>query len=78
MPYYNLENTETGKAFTEFMSISELDEYLLNNSNIKQLLSDAPFIAYRPIASGTKPDAAFRERLNHIKSKHLRPNINTC
>jgi len=64
MPTYNFLNNDTGDEFEEFMSISELDEYLLSNPNITQLVNGAP-----AIISGyhKKPDAGFRDVLKKIK-----------
>ena len=36
MPTYDFINTKTGKKFTEFMSISEKEDYLKKNKHIKQ------------------------------------------
>ena len=32
-------NTKTGKVFTEYMSMSEREDYLKNNPHIKQLIN---------------------------------------
>jgi hypothetical protein len=78
MPTYNFINNDTGEEFEEFMSISEIDDYLKNNPNITQLVG-APNIVSG--VAGKKPDAGFRDILKHIKkgnSKGItRSTINT-
>jgi len=79
MPTYKFLNTDTGKEFEEFMSISALDLYLKENPNITQLVNGAPMIS-----SGRgmgKPDSGFRDLLKDMKKKHskgiTRSTINT-
>ena len=38
MPVYTFEDTTTKKEFTEHMSISEMEEYLLKNKHIRQVI----------------------------------------
>jgi hypothetical protein len=78
MPTYRFCN-EIGEEFEEFMSISALDEYLKNNTNLTQLVNGAP-----SISSGRgmgKPDQGFRDLLKDMKKKHSkgisRSTINT-
>lgn len=79
MPTYLFLNNETGEEFQEFMSISALETYLKENTNITQLVNGAPLIH-----SGRglqKPDAGFREILKNIKKGNQkgisRSSINT-
>jgi hypothetical protein len=67
MPTYNFLNNETGEEFTEFMGISEVEEYLKNNPNITQLVNEAP-----GLVSGVsmKPDQGFRDLLKDIKKNN--------
>jgi hypothetical protein len=79
MPTYKFVNNETGEEFEEFMSISTLDGYLKENSNLTQLVNGAPIIASgRGIG---KPDQGFRDLLKDMKKKHSkgisRSTINT-
>ena len=64
MPTYNFINNDTGEEYEEFMSMSELDEFLKNNPNVTQQVSGAP-----GIISGyhKKPDNGFRDILKRIK-----------
>jgi len=65
MPTYRFLNNENGEEFTDFMSISALDEYLKVNPNLTQLVNGAPLIhSGRGLA---KPDSGFRELLTKIK-----------
>jgi hypothetical protein len=79
MPTYKFVNDETGEEFEEFMTISALDEYLKENTNLTQLVNGAP-----AISSGRgmgKPDQGFRDLLKDMKKKHsggfTRSTINT-
>jgi hypothetical protein len=79
MPTYKFVNNETGEEHEEFMTISALDDYLKENSNLTQLVNGAPMIA-----SGRgmgKPDQGFRDLLKDMKKKHSkgisRSTINT-
>jgi hypothetical protein len=79
MPTYRFLNNETGEEFEEFMTISALDDYLKENSNLTQLVNGAPMIASgRGIG---KPDQGFRDLLKDMKKKHSkgisRSTINT-
>lgn len=68
MPTYRFRNNDTGEEFEDFMSISALDVYLKENTNITQLINGAPMIS-----SGRgmgKPDEGFRDVLREIKKKH--------
>jgi len=70
MPTYRFLNKNTNEEFEEFMSISELDEYLVENLHITQLVNGAP-----AISSGRgmgKPDQGFRDLLKDMKKKHSR------
>jgi hypothetical protein len=79
MPTYNFLNNDTGKEFTEFMTISALDQYLKDNPNVTQLVSGAPLIhSGRGLG---KPDQGFRDLLKNMKKANSkgfkRSTINT-
>lgn len=70
MPTYKFVNNDTGEEYEEFMSISALDVYLKENSNVTQLVNGAPLIS-----SGrgmSKPDNGFRDLLKEMKKKNSR------
>jgi hypothetical protein len=70
MPTYLFINTSTGEEFEEFMTISALDQYLKDNTNIAQLVNGAPMI-HSGRGMG-KPDPAFRDLLKEMKKKNSR------
>ena len=68
MPTYKFLNNDTGEEFEDFMSISALDVYLSENTNLTQLVNGAPLIH-----SGrgmSKPDQGFRDLLKDMKKTH--------
>lgn len=79
MPTYRFLNEDTGEVYEEFMRISELEDYLENNKNIKQLLNGAPALSSG--RGNTKPDEGFRDLLREMKKKNskgfTRSTINT-
>lgn len=44
MPTYSFRDRNTGECFDEFMSISELDNYLESNPHLEKLLSAPMFL----------------------------------
>jgi hypothetical protein len=78
MPTYNFLNKETNEEFSEFMSISAVDDYLKENPHIEQLVNGSPMIV-----SGVpqKPDNGFRDLLKSIKKSNdkgfQRSSVNT-
>lgn len=79
MPTYRFLNEDTGEVYEEFMKISELEVYLEENKNVKQLLNGAPAL-YSGRGKG-KPDDSFRDLLKEMKKKNskgiTRSTINT-
>ncbi len=78
MPTYSFIDTNSDKEFTEFMSMTEKEEFLKANPHIQQTLLTAPPVC-DPTRIGvtSKPDNGFRDVLKNIKSKHYKSNINT-
>ena len=72
MPTYTFLNSETNEEFTEFMKISEMEEFLATNLNIK-LIPASPRISYNDLK---KPNDCFRDRLKEIKKSHRGNTIN--
>jgi hypothetical protein len=64
MPTYRFQNLDTKKKFKKEMKISELDFYLEENKNIKQLLNGFPGTIR---SYNKKPDGGFRDLLKTIK-----------
>lgn len=76
MPTYTFQNVDTGEEFTRFMSISEMETYLEENKNIKQVIG-APAIADPTRLGLRKPDQGFRDVLKKVKSSHRGSTVNT-
>jgi hypothetical protein len=69
MPIYSFENIKTGKEHTEQMSMSELDEYLKKNKNIRQVFTSLNIVG--GVAGLThKPDSGWNDTLQKIAEKH--------
>jgi hypothetical protein len=76
MPTYTFRNEETQEEFTTIMSLSEREEFLESNPNIKQCLS-APGYADSVRIGVRKIDSGFNDVLQKAKSAHLHSTINT-
>jgi hypothetical protein len=71
MPTYDFINNETGEEWTEMMSISEMENLLKNNPEIKQAWNSAPSFAGDHIMGvGPKVDGGFTERMEQIGNSH--------
>jgi len=69
MPVYTFENIKTGKEYTEHMSMSELDNYLKKNKNIRQIFTSLNIVG--GVAGLThKPDSGWNDTLQKIAEKH--------
>ena len=67
MPTYVFETAE-GEVYEEFMTISELDQYLLDNPTTKQLVCAPAIIG----GVSRKPCDGFRDLLKDLKSSNSR------
>jgi antibiotic biosynthesis monooxygenase (ABM) superfamily enzyme len=67
MPTYRFQNMDTKKKYKKEMKISELDQYLEENKNVKQLLNGFPGSIR---SHNKKPDAGFRDLLKDIKKRN--------
>jgi hypothetical protein len=65
MPTYNFENTETGEITQEIMKISERDEFLENNPQLKTVMLSAPGTV-KATGDRTKTPSGFKEVLSKI------------
>ena len=69
MPVYTFENVKTGKEYTEHMSMSELDDYLKKNKNVRQVFTSLNIVG--GVAGLThKPDSGFKDVVQKIAEKH--------
>ena len=65
MPIYTFLDTKKDKEFTEFMSISEMEEYLLKNKHISQVIK--PINIVGGVAGIThKNDQGWKETLSKV------------
>lgn len=72
MPTYTFKKGK--KTFTEFMSISEMETKLKEDTEL-QLVPSAPLVhSGRGLG---KPSEGFKDVLKEIKSKHYKSTINT-
>ena len=70
MPTYDFENTKTGKIFTEYMSISEREDYLKANPHIKQLINSINIVSGIGSNRTKSKDSGWNETLSKIAEKH--------
>jgi hypothetical protein len=76
MPRYTFVNTKTDEVFDEFMTISQMETYLEENTHIRQKIG-APLIVSGVSSGKNKPDSGFRDILKTIKKRHPRSTVNT-
>jgi len=75
MPTYNIRNKKTGKIITQFMTISEMEQYEKDHPN-QEVMCGLPLI--HDGRGLKKPDSGFRDVLKRIKKASGRgANINT-
>lgn len=63
MPTYSFRDKQTGECFDQFMSISELDEFLENHPELEKLLS-APHFLGANMNGGLKNNKAYDPKDN--------------
>ena len=69
MPIYSFENIKTGKEYTEQMSMSELDDYIKKNKNVRQVFTSLNIVG--GVAGLThKPDSGFKDVVQKIAENH--------
>jgi hypothetical protein len=77
MPVYSFMNRETEEVFEVNMKFAELESYIQNNPQYKQVFVRFPGTA-DPVRLGLrKPDEGFRDVLKTVKSHHKRNEINS-
>jgi hypothetical protein len=76
MPIYSMRNDETQEEFEVTLKYSELEQYLRDNTNIRQIFNKFPSTG-DPVRLGVrKPDDGFRDALREVKSHHRKNTIN--
>lgn len=68
MPTYSFRDKTTGEIFDKILRISEREQFLTDNPNLEQVLTQAPQINANTIG-GNQHRKAFKEVLNKIHSK---------
>ena len=66
MPLYTFMNKDTDETFTEFMSMSQREEYLSQNPNITQKIVKVNMVS----GTGLKNDNGWKENLSRITEAH--------
>jgi len=74
MPTYSFINNDTGEEFSEFMSLSELETFLMTNENIEQTILNSNLVTR---VGGLKPADGFKDVLNAIKKSNPGSTIET-
>lgn len=77
MPTYNIMNIETEEVSEVNMKFEELETFLKDNSNFKQVFMKFPGIGDSVRLGIRKPDDGFKDVLKNVKSHHKKDNINT-
>ena len=69
MPAYTFENIKTGEQYTIHMSMSEIEDYLKKNKNVRQVFTSLNIVGG---VSGLthKPDSGFKDVVQKIAEKH--------
>lgn len=69
MPAYTFENIKTGEEYTIHMSMSEIDDYLKKNKNIRQVFTSLNIVG--GVAGITyKNDQGWKENMSRIAEAH--------
>jgi hypothetical protein len=69
MPTYSFENIKTGEEFTEYLSMSEIDEYLKKNKNVRQVFTKLNIVSGVQGIS-YKNDQGWKENMSRIAEAH--------
>ena len=75
MPTYNFLNQKTKTEWSEFMTISELEEFLVKNPDVQTVFTKAPPLIR---STGTlQPTGGMKEMLHRIKKSNKGSTIQT-
>jgi len=70
MPTYTFFNEQSGVEWDEFFSMSEKDEFLSKNPQIKQVLQPIAIAGDHLMGVGPKVDGGFTENMQRIAAAH--------
>ena len=74
MPTYNFHNTKTDKKWTEYMSISEMEEFI-KKKHIKLLMPTQLNIVSSVGNIDSKTDGGWKEMLSRVAEAHPQSNL---
>ena len=66
MPLYDFKNTETGEYEEKFVSMSDYDQFLIDNPHLERAYIKAPSLNKGGLGVRTKPNDGFKEVLSKI------------
>lgn len=69
MPTYTFQDTDTGEVFDKILKISEKDNFLKDNPNLKSLVTGINIVAG---VGSIKGDSGWKENLSRIAEAHPR------
>ena len=69
MPTYTFQDTDTGEVFDKILKISEKDNFLKDNPNLKSLVTGINIVAG---VGSIKSDSGWKENLSRIAEAHPR------
>lgn len=69
MPLYNFHNKTTGEVTEQFMSISSMEQYLVDNPHLELYHSQAPAIGDTVRLGLKKTPESFRQLLKNISKR---------
>lgn len=70
MPTYEFVNTETNEQFEMFMSITQREEFLMNNPNIRTVISAPGIVSHSGGDLYSKTPSGFKEVLSKVAEAH--------
>ena len=70
MPTYRFLDEKSGKEFDEFMSISDKEGYLKENSHLRQVYTPIALAGDHLMGVGPKVDGGFNENMQRIADAH--------
>jgi|TARA_Y100001973_G_scaffold101973_1_gene166135 hypothetical protein len=77
MPIYSMKNLDTEEIFEVVMSNDEREQYLRDNTHIKQIFNKFPGVADPTRIGVTRHSDGFNDVLKKIKNSHHKSTIET-
>ena len=79
MPIYQYKNEETGEVSDKFMSISDMEQFEIDNPHMKKIIHAAAFASSErlSIPGVKKPDGEFNSLLKNMKDNNAGSTIKT-